>query len=127
MGLPPGGHMEYTSGGPQYVTPDGKKYAPNGVPIDAGSAPVPQAATPPPQTEAAPDPAPAASPGGAAAPVGGLVKAAPPASNGAGATGITPDPQTPDIFSGPNALRQGIGQRNPPNLSPILTGLRSIY
>lgn len=31
------------------------------------------------------------------------------------------------MFSGPSALRQGIGQRNPPNLMPALTGLRSIY
>lgn len=71
----------------------------------------------------------------AGGPLGGLAAAAPTgASSQAAATSATqtmpsglPNPNEHIAFSGPNALRQGIGQRNPPNLSPVLTGLRNIY
>lgn len=66
-------------------------------------------------------------------PLGGLAAAAPTGTSSQTAapntaqTAPEPDPTDHVAFSGPNALRQGIGQRNPPNLSPVLTGLRNIY
>lgn len=83
------------------------------------------------QQTGAPDPAPATTTDSAptgGGPLGGLAAAAPnnAATPGAAMTS-EPDPNVHVTMSGPNSLRQGIGQRNPPNLAPVLTGLRSIY
>lgn len=66
-----------------------------------------------------------------AAPAGampGLASAAPPTTGGGG-QGMPAQAPTLDqpIMTGPNSLRQGIGQRQPPDLTPALIGLRRYY
>lgn len=63
------------------------------------------------------------------APVAGLHAAAPMGASGGGATMSAPEAPTGAtvMMSGPTKLRDGIGQRNPPDLTPVLTGLRRYY